>query len=512
MWTLSRTRRQTQRRRTIAGLLLGALLATPAIAQERDLAELIRGKTPDRDIYQPPTLSAPTAPAVPTNRRSLDQAGHAGQSYRSDVAQVAYEEQPVILRGPVRQAGVPHVPMAQGVQQAGAYHPSGARGYRSSAVHSYAVETSCGSEFGCDGGFCGCDSGCGCDGGYCDGGGCDSLGCGPARPMFGDCRDSNLWFGSAELMLLFRSGDRLPVLATGGATAATTRPLFGGEKYYDDMTPGARFMLGTWLDYQRCNSVVFRGWGTGKETFSFGVDGGTYAVIERPFLNVTPGSVGNDALVIGDTANGRNGALSIRGSSEVYGADIALHRTWRAGLGGVIELLYGYQHMRLTEDLEIANNVLSNPLLTFGEFFEADNEFHGGEVGIATRYREGCWSFNGMFKLAGGSLQRTATLNSTSQDGLLVRASNRGTFRDSTFGWIPELNLSLGYRYTQNLDFTVGYHLIAMSDALQVSGILDPQMAVNEDYPTVGPARPAVGMKYGTFTAQSVTIGLQYVY
>jgi hypothetical protein len=204
----------------------------------------------------------------------------------------------------------------------------------------------------------------------------------------------------------------------------------------------------------------------------------------------------------------------------VYGGDLALRHLWVSGLGGSIEVLYGYQHMRLNEDLDISSTTFdstNNLVLGVRDYFNAENEFHGGEVGLAARYREGCWSFNGLIKIAAGSVRRTATLEGSSSGipdngGLLVRASNEGEFRNSTFGWVPELDATLGYRYTRNLDFTVGYHLIAMTDALQVSGMIDPSLAVNTGFPTTGPARPAANLRFDTFHVQGIHFGLQLVY
>jgi hypothetical protein len=319
-------------------------------------------------------------------------------------------------------------------------------------------------------------------------------------------------------MLMFRSGDSLPILATGVNNAR----LFGGDRYYDDVTAGGRFKIGTWLDRYHCNSLVFRGWGAGNASFAFNVDNTQSATIGRPFLNLSPAAPNppNDTLLIASAANGLTGQLSINGNSEVYGGDIAIHRQWLAGLGGVIEVIYGYQHMRMTEDLDISSTTFDAPnavVIDRNDFFEADNEFHGGEFGFAARYREGCWSFDGMIKVAAGSVNRTATLSGVSSgigdtEGLLVRSSNEGRFSDRTFGWIPELDATIGYRYTQNLDFTIGYHVIAMSDSLQVSGMLDPQLGVNSNFPIALPARPAFNPTYDTFYVQSIHFGLQYVY
>jgi len=493
----------------VAGIAAALIMTGRSFAEESEFAGLIRGKSPDRGSYQAPSLPAANRPAGPQS--------DAPPSDRSGT-----ETGQVTLVQP-RSRTIGQAVAMEGdneVAQVGHHFPTNSH----HVEYGHGVETvydpSCGLEsFGsCDGG---CDSFCsGCD--QC----CGPSHCGPTRL----CLNPNQWFGSVELMLMYRSGDSLPVLATTataggnaaipGVPAGSTRVLFGGERLYDDMTPGGRVMLGTWLDPSHCHSLVFHGWAAGQETFNFATDSSQNAIIGRPFLNVSPGAPNppNDALLVASPGLNRTGSLAIRGTSEVFGGDIALRRQWLSGLGGVVEVLYGYQHMRLNEDLDISSTTFEpgSPVVGVRDFFEAENEFHGGEFGLTTRYREGCWSFDGTIKVAAGSVRRTATLDGTTtgipdNGGLLIRASNEGEFRNSTFGWVPELNATLGYRYTRNLDFTIGYHVIAMTDALQVSGMIDPQLAVNTSFPN-GVARPGTTFRYGTFHVQSIHFGLQYVY
>lgn len=503
----------------------GSCVTSLAFGQDSEFAGLIRGESSDRGTYQPPILQrAETATEaqpvadwveptiVPQRVRTVGDAENAAGGKRPH-AQVGYSNAPIYeYEEQYHHAG-------HGLH-AGHGHHGGPRLFEAGCGIEplCGLEPACGADGGCDSFYSGCDG--------CGGGGRGKMG------GFGICADPSQWFGSVELMLMFRSGDTLPILATTatgtgnaalpGVPANTTRVLFGGERMYDDMTPGGRFTISTWLDRHHCRSLVFRGWGAGQETFSYHTDSSQNPIIGRPFLNVSTGAPNppNDSLLIASPTLNRTGSLGIRGSSEVYGGDLALRHLWVSGLGGSIEVLYGYQHMRLNEDLDISSTTFdstNNLVLGVRDYFRADNEFHGGEVGLAARYREGCWSFNGLIKIAAGSVRRTAMLEGSTSGipdngGLLVRASNEGEFRNSTFGWVPELDATLGYRYTRNLDFTIGYHLIAMTDALQVSGMIDPNLAVNTGFPATGPARPAANLRFDTFHVQGIHFGLQLVF
>ncbi len=389
----------------------------------------------------------------------------------------------------------------------------------------------------CDGcGSCGggCDSmGCG----SCGGGGCDCEGLGFGRSAISFCRDQ--WFGGVDLMLMYRNGDRMPPLvttgpatniATSGALDQTTTRIIGGnDRVFDQGTIGGRLTLGTWLDESQCRSLVFRGWIAGEDTFGFDADQDS-GVLARPFLNVSSLPNAQDTLLVA-FPGAATGSVHVRGSSNVFGGDISVRQLMYGRFGGTLDFLYGYQYMRLDEDLRVSSTSMSQDgqfappgtVISIADSIDTVNEFHGGQVGVASKYREGCWSFRGLAKVGFGSLRRSATRrgSTTTQlgadedsvsQGLLVRSTNSGVENDSTFGWIPELDVSLGWHYFPGFDVTLGYHIIAMGDALQVSGAVDPNLASNLSDPLVGTPLPSRALRFDTFYIQGIHVGLQYVY
>lgn len=391
----------------------------------------------------------------------------------------------------------------------------------------------CGME-GCGIEACGCgvEAGCGFETFGCDScgyGGCDGM-CGPScDPCGAICVDPNRWFGSAELMIMFRKGDRLPPLVTTDTSPDTGSldtgtVLAGDDSVLKDATAGGRLTLGLWLDNHQCRSLVFRGWVAGDETYSFGADQRNFDVLAIPFFNVATDLEDSNVLVFPNgtgTINGRFGAVGVSAHSEVHGADISIRQYWRGGLGTTFDFLYGYQYMRLAEGLSINSSSTLTEGADAGNFisirdsFEAVNEFHGAQFGLAGRYREGCWSFNWLAKAAFGNVSRTAERQGSTttgppetplDGGLFVDAdTNQGTTTSDTFGWVPELDVNLGWHRFNNFDVTIGYHLIAMSDAIQVSGIFDRNINDNNNI------RPAPSMRDDTFYIQGIHFGLSYV-
>ncbi|QDT09925.1 BBP7 family outer membrane beta-barrel protein [Planctomycetes bacterium K23_9] len=534
-------------------VVLATICVLPAAAHGQ---RQIRTKKPDRGVYQPPTVqvdatesaNAPAArrgeqlveadirDAQPmptarvgqqsanglTTRRSATQSRSSATQSRSNVRSVRFNE-PVLDAPYVGGAIANDVILDSDVQY---------------ETIPYDGEIVCGAEPVCGVEAMGCDS-IGCD----SAGSCGSPRCGRCLPSPNGyiSFSPDRWFGSIELMLMYRKGDRLPTLLTTGPSTdadtagelgqAGTQTVVGGDPIFRDVAAGGRLTLGTWLDNQQCRSLIFRGWFSGEKTFGFVRDQNGQSVITRPFLDVSDNQAAQQDTLLIAFPGRATGSISISGDSNVYGGDVSVRQFWYGIEGLSIDFLYGYQFMRLDENLAIRGSSVSldddfAPLgstIAISDSFDIENEFHGGQIGVASMYREGCWSFSALAKTGFGSLARRADLQGetrTSIDGntavdnqgLLVRDLNSGSRTDHTFGWVPEIDLTLGWRKFPCYEVTVGYHITAMTDALQVSGAVDPSLAVNLSDPPTGQQRPRESFDYRTFYVQGIHFGLQYVY
>lgn len=343
--------------------------------------------------------------------------------------------------------------------------------------------------------------------------------------------------------MMWRKGDHLPPLVTTGPDTdpdtagelgqpGTTILVGPGNAVLKDMTAGGRFTVGTFLDRHQCRSLVLRGWFAGEEKFGFSANDTTVPVIARPFLNVSDNQAAAQDTQLVAFPNRASGSIRVNATSNVYGGDLSVRQFAYCRYGATIDVLYGYQHMRLKENLLIeapgttsldAGFAPVGSVIAVTDSFRTESEFHGAQIGMASRYREGCWSFNSLLKLGFGSLRRQATLSgltvtsnggntAVDNQGLLVRNTNSGVTKDDTFGWIPELDLSLGWQKYPCFDLTFGYHIIAMTDALQASGAIDPNLAVNLSTPPTGQQRPAANLRYRTYYVQGLHFGLSYIY
>ena len=384
----------------------------------------------------------------------------------------------------------------------------------------------------------GCDA---CDS-YCDTYGCDSMGgCDSGSWAKGSlCFNRDRWFGSVEYLMMWNRGDRLPPLVTtdisdnpdpvtaGRLDSEDTRSLVGADKYMDRLASGARITLGTWLDEKECFAFVGRAWYGGRKDYRYSQNQDQTSILVRPFFDVEQGEQSN-LLVAFDVEGNEiaDGAVFVDADLESFGADLAIRQFLCCDLGVTLDFVYGYQFMRMTERLGIASTstTLENEsTLRIADSFSVSNDFHGGQIGLASSYRECCWSFNGLAKVGFGSLRRSATRRGVTvtevppddvniePQGLLVRSTNDGKTTDNTFGWVPELDLTLGWHRFKGWDLTFGYHLIVLTDALQVSGAIDPGLAVNLSDPLTGDARPTRSLQYRTYYLQGLHFGLQHNY
>ncbi len=399
---------------------------------------------------------------------------------------------------------------------------------------------------GCDSlgcGVFGCDS---CDS-YCDTIGCDSMGCCP-QPWYRRWSNTSLsfhrdrWFGGIEYLMMWSRGDRLPPLVTtdisttpnpdtaGELGQTNTRVLVGDDRIMERLGSGGRLTIGTWLDNRECLSLVARGWLSGQKSYRYDQNQTETSILTRPFLNVGGQTPAQDTLIVAFPGRA-TGAVQVSADMEAFGADVSIRQFLYGDLGVTLDLLYGYQYMRMNENLQINNTSTSldpdfapvGAVLSVADTFNVTNDFNGGQIGLASNYREGCWSFQSLAKVGFGSLRRRATRSGASvttidgesafdDQGLLVRSTNTGTVSDRTFSWVPELDFSLGWHRFANWDVTFGYHIIGLTDALQSSGAIDPELAVNLTEPLTGAPRPSDGLQYRTYYLQGIHFGLQHTY
>ncbi|MFY7875086.1 MAG: BBP7 family outer membrane beta-barrel protein, partial [Pirellula sp.] len=341
-----------------------------------------------------------------------------------------------------------------------------------------------------------------------------------------------------EAATFWPEGQNLPALVTtnrnrpfsttvdpGAEDDPTRNVLFGGENVLQDGVQGIRGEFGTFFGPNSDSGVLLRFFDVGNNALSYNSVPGTEPLVVRPFT-LQPGDIPSTIVVNAPLSpptfpNSIQGNLDATISSELYGGDILFrHIVGRDGLGR-LEFLAGYQTTRLAEDLRIASRSV-NGTTTFEleDHFQTTSRFNGMALGLSGAIQDRRWNLSGMVKLGLGNMetfvgidgfQRTTVVDvAESNNGLLARATNRGSYTNDTFVISPEVNVSLGYRITRRLDATFGYTYLGLPKVARVADQLDPDLSANTSVPLVGDARPSFELRESNFSLHSLSYGLQY--
>ena len=355
----------------------------------------------------------------------------------------------------------------------------------------------------------------------------------------------------AEYLSLWAKGNPLPPLVTtspintpqaGAGVLPAAETLFGNERVDDDARHGGRLTFGCWL-------VDGEFWGleghyftldeastnfTASSTFSDGI-GPDDIILARPFFNVLTNQ--QDAALVAfpdfdllGTIVDLDGTVDVRTSSNVQSAGALLRKllwvdfasNWR------VDLLGGYRFFRLDDSVTIDDEfttmggLLAPTTFASTDDFQAQNEFHGGEVGVTAQVFEGRWSLELLGKVALGNNNESVRINGfnsisvlgtpvTTPGGLLTQPTNIGEFSRNEFAVLPEGALTLRCDVTCNMRASVGYTVMYLDRVVRSGDQIDVALNPSQIGGTlVGDPRPAFAFRENSFWVQGITAGVEY--
>lgn len=322
---------------------------------------------------------------------------------------------------------------------------------------------------------------------------------------FNDCR---LW-ARADYLLWWFQGNSMPALVTtspsdtavenaGVLGQPETSVLFGHQRIDDSARHGARLTLGYWLN-------DWQSWGVeGHYLYVGEAANGDYAadstgepILARPFFNVQSGA--EDSLVVAYPGI-LEGQIGISTSSDLHSAGLLLRRTWFRDHYGELALVGGYRYFRYGESLNIdSRSVVVDPtgIIAIGttldvhDAFATQNDFHGGEIGLAADRCRGPWSLDFLAKLAMGNVHQQLSITGSNRvtvpgsapldrtGGHLARFSNIGESSNNRFIFLPELSVNLRYAITPSLSAHVGYTTLYLTDVLRTGSQIDHRIGLS---------------------------------
>lgn len=376
------------------------------------------------------------------------------------------------------------------------------------------------------------------------------------------------FYASGEFMLLNLRDFHIPPLASnlavglisvpnvvnGGSfslpVSVANNPQVGGNPInFGDQT-GARFTGGVWLDEEQDFGLEASFFWIGRNTENFAA---TTANTTNQF-NVRTGIplflvAGGPPVANIEFVVPRQTTANLFGSaySELCAGDANVRSV--IGVYGPVTFtgLSGVRHIRFNEGLTVNNSVILSRSPTFPndtamgfpaeitfttlDTIRTKNEIYAAQAGI-----EMDMEFWGLFlnmkgRVAiGGNRQTVDVLgvtNSTRSDGqttltnaaggLLSGPIDQGTHRRTRISIIPEINVKLGYAFSDNFRGYVGYdgmymHHVARPDAQTTTTTINTQVTVNQSQNTVSVSQPTFRFRDLDVWAAGINFGFEVRY
>jgi hypothetical protein len=370
---------------------------------------------------------------------------------------------------------------------------------------------------------------------------------------------SGRFWGSAEYLLWRIRDPQLPALVTSSPTGtpfatagvlgqATTTVLFGDGPQNMGLFSGGRFTLGYWLaPVDSGLGVQASGFWLGKrsDSFSTSSDSTGNPPISRPYVSAITGTEQAFTVSSGPPNAFATGAVNAALSSWLRGAEFdfacagedtgSSRRTWLLGvryaeLGENLTIIQNTNLLPGNGILFAGNAVLQSPDgVQISDAFGTRNRFYGAQFGVRQILDFGRFDIDASAKIALGSVHQEVDIQGSSSivsagvvtpaatpGGLLAVGSNIGNTTRNCFAVLPEVDLKVGYKFSENLTAFVGYNFMYLSSVVRPGDQIDRNVNI-ANVPTSlafglsgGPANPAPQFNRTDFWAQGISFGVLF--
>lgn len=344
------------------------------------------------------------------------------------------------------------------------------------------------------------------------------------------------WLG-VEYLLWWNKDRYIPALATtsppgtpivggGGEPVAgalgqpTTSILIGDAMIGGDPYSGIRVSAGKWLDDRQTLGLGGRFFTVGEEDdFGASSNASGEPILGRPFFNI--GNDVEDALLVSYPGIS-HGSINATAENRAEGFDIFFRKLLLSGYCNRFDVIGGYQYSNVEDSVFISNSLIvdaaGDPRIPAGsristsDYFEVQNEFNGGFVGLMASAEDGRLSWNMLAKVAAGNMNQQATIAGsttthaaggspdTQNVGLLALPTNIGSFDQDEFAIVPEINVSVGCNVSKNFRVTLGYTFIYWSEVALSGDMIDTTINTSQlQGGLAGPARPTSSLQSDGF-------------
>lgn len=325
--------------------------------------------------------------------------------------------------------------------------------------------------------------------------GCDARGAGIFRKVLGRPglldHAHETWF-TAEVLLWFPQQRRVPALiTTAGVGQQPILPnanvAFGGD-IGGDLRAGFRVDGGRFLN--KHVGIGGRFWMIDGDSQRASLSGnGTGRSIGRPFFNTE--LPGYDSILVNLDGNFA-GNVHVESDLRMLAAEAYGRLKFGRGANYRVDLIGGYTHFNIDDRLWARSETIGPSISRFFDDFDAENQFHGGQLGIESTIEQGKWALTSLVKVHLGNMNQVIDIRGSSQSetipvpptpptvtnfnsgGALAFDDSLGRHERNKFAFAPELNLKLAYRFRPNVLLSVGYSFIYFDNVLLAGDHIDP--------------------------------------
>lgn len=228
----------------------------------------------------------------------------------------------------------------------------------------------------------------------------------------------------------------------------------------------------------------------------------------------------------------RNGAVEIGWSSRMHGAELNFVHNLVRGSRARIDWSWGYRYLRFDESLYQSVTIAEDPPAgqQFGtethlfDKFDTENDFNGINFGVRSQWWWGCWSLDVNGKLALGATRSTIQIFGqkqqaappqfqvvTTNGGIYALGSNIGDETFTSFGFIPEIEVGLGYQWSDHVKLNCSWDLLGMNRVYRPGDQIDVRINPNIlDGNSGNPAQPERLRNSTSLWVQTLTFGVEY--
>ena len=351
-------------------------------------------------------------------------------------------------------------------------------------------------------------------------------------------------FGSVEYLMTWSKPRSVPALVTtsdsadGGVLGApTTETLFGGN-LGNEARNGGQITAGRWMGVDGDVGLGVRLMAVESsspqfsETATFDI-GSSDRFLARPFLNATTGSGFESAIPLADPST-LDGSITALARNDLMTGELFLRRPAWDGRGFEAEFLMGYHVTRLDDliDVTSSSTVTDTGSTSFGttvdamDQFEARNTFHGGSLGVSANFHRGNVHFKALGKISLGNMNQQVMINgsntvtpsggspTTTAGGLLALPTNIGNYERNEFVYVPEVMMTVGYDWRENIQLTAGYSFIYWSRMCLAGDQIDRRVNITQlnGGTLSGNALPEFAFRDTDFWLQGLRLGFNWAY